>query len=129
MPPQRPNILSAFLGKITRNLSLDRCRVSRAGKRGGGQLPLALDELGECIPAGQDVEETAELKELSRLIDRFLRDLPDKECCVFLRRYWFVESTREIALRYNMAEGSVKSTLYRTRQKLRVYLEKAGVAV
>ena len=75
------------------------------------------------------MEETAELKELSRLIDRFLRDLPDKECCVFLRRYWFVESTREIALRYNMAEGSVKSTLYRTRQKLRVYLEKAGVAV
>ena len=129
MPPQRPNILSAFLGKITRNLSLDRFRVSRAGKRGGGQLPVALDELGDCIPDGSSVEEQVALKELSRLLDRFLRNLPERECCIFLRRYWFVDSTREIALRYNMAEGSVKSTLHRTRQKLKVFLEKEGVVL
>lgn len=129
MPPQRPNILSAFLGKITRNLSLDRFRISRAGKRGGGQLPVALDELGDCIPDSAGVEEQVALKELSRLLDRFLRNLPERECCVFLRRYWFVDSTREIALRYNMAEGSVKSTLHRTRQKLKVFLEKEGVVL
>lgn len=129
MPPQKPGILSSFLGKITRNLSLDRYKHSHAGKRGSGQLPLALDELEDCIPAAQDVEELVELKELSRILDRFLRSLPEKEACVFLRRYWFVDSTREIALRYQMAEGSVKSTLYRTRQKLRAHLEKAGVAL
>lgn len=129
MPPQRPNILSAFLGKITRNLSLDRYKLSLAAKRGGGQLPMALEELNQCIPSDEDVEDELALKELSRLLDRFLRDLPEKDCCVFLRRYWFVDSTAEIAQRYKMAEGSVKSSLYRTRQKLKVYLEKAGVAV
>jgi len=129
MPPQRPNILSAFLGKITRNLSLDRFRSSRAGKRGGGQLPVALEELGDCIPHGEELEEQIAMRELSRLLDRFLRTLPERECCIFLRRYWFVDSTREISLRYQMAEGSVKSTLHRTRQKLKVFLEKEGVVL
>ncbi len=129
MPPQKPSILSSFLGKITRNLSLDRCRLTQAYKRGGGQMAVALEELGDCVPAGDSVEEQIALKELSRLLDKFLRNLPEKECCIFLRRYWFVDSTREIALRYNMAEGSVKSTLYRTRQKLRAYLEQEGVAL
>lgn len=129
MPPQRPTILSSFLAKITRNLSLDRYKISHAGKRGGGQLPLALEELGDCIPDKQSVEETVEQKDLSRILDRFLRTLPEKEACVFLRRYWFVDSTREIARRYDMAEGSVKSTLYRTRQKLRRYLEQEEIAL
>ncbi len=129
MPPQRPNILQAFLGKITRNLSLDRYKAGHAVKRGGGQLSLALEELGESIPTGQDVEEAAAFRELSRLLDAFLRELPERDCCVFLRRYWFVDSTAEIAQRYQMAEGSVKSSLYRTRQKLRACLEKEGVAV
>ncbi len=127
MPPQRPKILSAFLGKITRNLSLDRYKHSHAEKRGGGQLPIALEELGECISGKDCVEEELELRELSRLLDTFLRQLPQRECCIFLRRYWFVESIGEIARRYAMAEGSVKSTLFRTRRKLREYLEKAGV--
>ena len=129
MPPQRPGVLQAFLGKITRNLSLDRDKAARAEKRGGGQLPLALEELGECIPSAGSVEEALELEELTRLLDRFLRDLPEKECCIFLRRYWYVDSTRDIAHRYEMAEGSVKSTLYRTRQKLRACLEKEGVVL
>ena len=129
MPPQRPAILPSFLGRITRNLSLDRYKAGHTGKRGGGQLPLALEELGECIPSAGSVEEALELEELTRLLDRFLRDLPEKECCIFLRRYWYVDSTRDIAHRYEMAEGSVKSTLYRTRQKLRACLEKEGVVL
>jgi RNA polymerase sigma factor (sigma-70 family) len=129
MPPQRPGILSSFLAKITRNLSLDRYKAGRADKRGGGQLPLALDELGDCIPDSRNVEDVVELKELSRVLDRFLRSLPEREACVFLRRYWFVDSTKEIALRYGMAEGSVKSTLHRTRGKLRACLEKEGIAL
>ena len=129
MPPHRPGILSAFFSKITRNLSLDRYKAARAEKRGGGQLPLALDELAGCLPSAQNVEQEAELQELTRLLDRFLRTLPQKECCIFLRRYWYLDGVKEIAKRYDMAEGSVKSSLYRTRQKLKTVLEREGVPV
>lgn len=129
MPPQRPTALSAFLSRITRNLSLDRYKAARAEKRGGGQMPVALEELGDCIPARTSVEEAIELQELTAVLDRFLRDLPEKECCIFLRRYWYVDSTAEIARRYEMAEGSVKSTLFRVRKKLRACLEKEGVVL
>ena len=76
MPPQRPSILSSFLGRITRNLSFDRCRRQNAEKRGGGLLPLALDELSECVPAPGRVEQALEARELAEAIDRFLRTLP-----------------------------------------------------
>ena len=129
MPPQRPSILSAFLGRITRNLSLDRYKAGRAGKRGGGQLLLALEELEACIPGTSSVEDLVEQADLARSLDRFLRTLPEKDCCIFMRRYWYVDSTVEIARRYRMAEGTVKSSLYRTRQKLRSYLEQEGVGL
>lgn len=129
MPPQRPTALGAFLGRITRNLSLDRYKLGRAEKRGGGQMTVALDELGDCIPAAGGPEEGLEAAELTRLLDRFLRTLPEKDCCMFLRRYWYVDSVRTIAKRYQMAEGSVKSNLFRIRQKLKAYLEKEGVVL
>ena len=129
MPPHRPRILSAFLGKITRNLSLDRYKASRTGKRGGGRVVVALEELEDCLPGGSSVEQALSDAELARTIDRFLRGLPEKEYCVFLRRYWYMDSLLEIARRYHMAEGTVKSMLHRTRQKLRVYLEQEGVSL
>lgn len=129
MPPQRPGILSAFLGRITRNLSFDRCKYQQAAKRGGGALPLALDELGECIPASGRVENALEQKELAATIDRFLRTLPEKDCNLFLRRYWYVDSISVIADRYGMKENTVKSILFRTREKLRKFLGEEGIAV
>ena len=129
MPPQRPGVLSAFLGRITRNLSFDRCKYQQAEKRGGGVLPLALDELGECIPARSGVEHELEHRELAAAIDAFLRTLPEKECNLFLRRYWYVDSIADIAARYGMKENTVKSVLFRTREKLRKYLGKEGIAV
>ena len=129
MPPQRPAVLSAFLGKITRNLSLDRWKRSRAEKRGGGQLPLALEELTTCVPAADNVAEAMEALELSRVLDSFLRKLPEKECCIFLRRYWYLDGAQTIARRFHMTEGSVKSQLFRTRTKLRAYLEKEGICL
>ena len=129
MPPQRPGILSAFLGRITRNLSFDRCKYQQAAKRGGGALPLALDELGECIPAAGRVEHELEQKELAAAIDRFLRTLPEKDCNLFLRRYWYVDSISVIADRYGMKENTVKSILFRTREKLRKFLGEEGIAV
>ena len=129
MPPQRPGILSAFLGRITRNLSFDRCKYQQAAKRGGGAPPLALDELGECIPSAQRVEYALEQKELAAAIDRFLRTLPEKDCNLFLRRYWYVDSISVIADRYGMKENTVKSILFRTREKLRKFLGEEGIAV
>ena len=129
MPPGRPSVLSAFFSRITRTLSLDRYKAARAGKRGGGQMPLALEELGDCVAGSQSVEDEALLKELTRVLDRFLRTLPEKDCCIFLRRYWYVDGIQDIARRYHMAEGSVKSNLYRTRQKLKAVLEREGVAL
>lgn len=129
MPDARPSILSSFLGRITRNLSFDRYKAAHTDKRGGGNLPAALDELAECVAAPGGVELELEGRELSRAIDAFLRTLPERECSIFLRRYWFVDGVQEIALRFGMKENSVKSILFRTREKLRKYLEKEGIAV
>ena len=125
IPPQRPFALGAFLAKIVRNLSLNYYRAGHAQRRGGGQVTLLLEELEDCAADGP--EQLLEAAELSRLVDRFLRQLPQKDCCIFMRRYWYMDSVEEIARRYHMALGSVKSSLFRTRQKLRVYLEEEGV--
>ena len=129
IPPHRPAIFSSFLGKITRNLSIDRYKAGRTGKRGGGRVLVALEELEECLPASGSVEQALADAELARLIDRFLRRLPEKECCIFLRRYWYVDTIQEVARRYHLSEGTVKSSLHRTRKKLREYLEQEGVAL
>lgn len=129
IPPKRPGILSAFLGRITRNLAFDAYRASHAEKRGGGALSLALDELGECVAGHGGVESALDEKALSRAIDTFLRTLPARECALFLRRYWFVEPLRDIARRFGLNENSVKSILFRTREKLRKYLEQEGFPV
>ena len=125
MPPQRPFALGAFLGKIVRNLSLNYYRAGHAQRRGGGQVPLLLEELRDC--AAESPEQALEAAELSRLLDRFLRSLPQKECCIFMRRYWYLDPVDEIARRYHMPLGTVKSSLFRTRQKLRAYLVQEGV--
>lgn len=129
IPPQRPVILSVFLGTITRNLALNRYREYRAGKRGGGQMPLALEELEYCLAQRDTAESYMEATELGRIIDSFLRQLPEGERMIFLRRYWYVDSLRDIARRYHISEGTVKSKLFRTRQKLIKHLEKEGVTV
>lgn len=129
MPPQRPAILRAFLGRITRNLSFDRYKASHAEKRGGGSVALAIDELTACIPAAPDAQKAVEDKELSQAIDRFLRSLPERECNVFLRRYWYAESIETIASRFRLNQNTVKSILFRTREKLRVALEEEGIAL
>ena len=90
---------------------------------------MALEELEYCMPDGQSVEGALEAAEVGRLIDGFLRQLPERERCVFLRRYWYVDSLQEIARRCRISEGTVKSMLFRTRKKLKTYLEKEGICV
>lgn len=127
MPVQRPVYLAAFLGRITRNLAFNRFKASRAEKRGGGELPLALEELESCVPTAPSAAQEVEDAELEQMINRFLCTLPHRDCDVFLRRYWFVESMAEIAARYGMKESTVKTSLFRSRKKLKSYLEREGV--
>lgn len=125
IPPHRPSILSTFLGKITRRISIDRWRSRNADKRGGGEILLALDELEDCISDGC-MEQEVSRRELVRIIRRFLWNLRDTERCVFLRRYWYLESTENIAEDLGFSQSKVTSMLYRIRKKLGRELEKEG---
>ena len=126
MPPHRPSILSTFLGKITRHISIDRWRLRSAYKRGGGEVALVLEELGDCVAGQQNVEIEYERKELFRAYVKFLDALPVTERRVFLCRYWYVDSIEAIAEKFGFSQSKVKTTLYRTRKKLRKVLWEEG---
>lgn len=123
IPPERPERLSAYLGRIARNLALNRYAADTAKKRGGATVHTSLDELAECLPSGSDPAMEAEAAELSRALNRFLRGLPVRDCNVFLARYWNALPVKEIAVRFFLRENTVKSSLRRTREKLRRFLE------
>lgn len=127
MPPRRPDCLAAFLGKITRNLSLDRYEKNAAAKRGGGQTALALEELMDCVPAEGGVERAFDETALTESLEKFLRSVPRLKRDVFVRRYWYLSSIREIADQYGMSESKTASMLHRIRTKLKAYLEEEGV--
>lgn len=129
IPPSRPDHLNIYLGTITRNLSFDRWKRKHAARRGSGEMELELEELAECIPSTSSVEETVEAAELTKIINSFLHTLPEKDCNVFLRRYWYSEEYTEIAKRYGMKLNSVKSSLFRTRSRLKEFLELQGIVV
>jgi len=126
LPPQRPNVFPVYLGTITRNLSLSRCRAANTQKRGSGLLDLAYEELQESVPGGFSVEQQITAQELGEILDRFLRNLPQKDCCLFLRRYWYMDTTVQIAKRYHMSEAGVRVQLHRIRKKLKTQLEQEG---
>ena len=129
IPPGKPDKLSLFLGTITRNLSFDKWKRKNALKRGNGEMELALDELLECVPTVHSTEDVVEAAELERMLNRFLHTLPEKDCNIFLRRYWYVEEYNEIARRYGMKLNTVKTSLFRTRRKLKDYLEQEGIVL
>lgn len=126
IPPERPTHLRAWFLKLTRNLALDRFRVSRAAKRGGGEADAVLSELSEVLSGHETAENAVSARELGEAVSRFIRGLPRREGDVFLRRCFFADSAAEIAGRYGMTEGSVRVMLSRTRKKLRGYLESEG---
>ncbi|MBR6312213.1 MAG: sigma-70 family RNA polymerase sigma factor [Oscillospiraceae bacterium] len=126
IPPHRPAVLSTFLGKLTRRAALKKVREASAQKRGGGQLALALEELGECLPGSGSTEEAVEAAELGRAVNAFLAALPAQERSIFLCRYWYLDSVADIASRFGCGQSKVKMTLKRTRDRLRDHLEKEG---
>lgn len=125
IPPSRPNFFNAFLAKLTRHISIDRWRKTKAKKRGGGELVLALEELENCVGL-QDTESTFERKELTRVLDRFLLSLPETERNIFLCRYWYLDSIRAISEYSGFTQSKVTSMLHRTRGKLRKVLSEEG---
>lgn len=129
IPPHRPNSLAAFLGKITRRISINRWQASRTAKRGGGETALALEELAACIPSNADVERELEAAELTALLNRFVRSLPETERRVFVLRYWYIDSISDIAKQFGFSQSKVKSMLFRVRNKLRKELEKEEIFV
>lgn len=92
-------------------------------------MMLALDELAECVPDRHSTEDAVEAAELERLLNEFLHTLPERECNVFLRRYWYMEEYSEIADRYGIKLNTVKTVLFRTRGRLKSYLEKEGIVL
>lgn len=126
IPPHRPSILSAFLGKITRRISIDKWRWRNTEKRGGGEVPLVLEELKDCVADPGTVESELEKKRLSQVIDIFVKSLPETQQKVFLCRYWYMDSVNEISRQFGFSESKVKSMLLRTRRKLCDVLNKEG---
>ncbi|MGE4354478.1 MAG: RNA polymerase sigma factor [Oscillospiraceae bacterium] len=127
MPTHRPAILSTFLGKITRRISIKKWQEKYAAKRGGGEIVLALEELCDCIPSEQGVEKELELAELSKIIDNFVMALPVTEMRVFICRYWYLDPISDICQQFGFSQSKVKSMLHRTRQKLLLHLEREGI--
>ena len=129
MPPQRPDYLRMFLAKITRNLAIDIFRGRKRQKRGGGEYELALEELGDVIQTNDTVEEQIEMRALEESIRSFVKELPERECNIFLRRYFYFETTSDIARKYNIKESNVLGILSRTRGKLKKFLVGEGYAL
>lgn len=128
IPPHRPENLKTYCGKIVRNLAIDRYRLSRTGQRGGGEYPLALEEIADCIPdlAGE-VESAFDEKILTDALNRFLATLPADTRRIFLCRYWHLKSVKEIAHESGCKESRVKMILLRTREKLKEFLTEEGI--
>jgi len=126
IPPHKPNNLSAYLAKLTRNISLNIWRKKNTDKRGNGEVPVALEELKECLPSQNLVDDEVQANELSIIIDAFLRKLPQEERVIFVRRYWYLEPVADIAKNMNLGLSKVKMTLHRTRIKLHKELQKGG---
>ncbi|AEV68490.1 RNA polymerase sigma factor [Acetivibrio clariflavus] len=127
IPPNRPSSLSAYLGKITRYLSLNKYEKYTAQKRGLGQVQAVLDELENFIPTFSSTEQKIDDMALVETLNGFLASLPVETRKIFMRRYWYFSSIKEIAKDYGISQSKVKMTLLRARNELKRHLEKEGV--
>lgn len=127
MPPKRPSLLGAFLGKLTRYISLDRWKQRSRLKRGGGEVPLCLDELEDCVSGRESTEDAVIRKETIASVNRFLDSLSETERRMFLCRYWYLDSVDAIADRFGFSQSKTASILHRIRGKLNKQLEKEGL--
>ncbi|MBQ2898982.1 MAG: sigma-70 family RNA polymerase sigma factor [Oscillospiraceae bacterium] len=128
IPPEKPKIFSAFLSRLTRNISLNKRRNNIAKKRGGGEAEIAFEEIEECVPSESSPVHEAETKELAEMISEYLKKLPKTERQVFVCRYYYLDSLSDISERFGFSRSKIASMLHRTRKKLLSHLEKEGAA-
>ena len=129
VPPKRPTILSSFLAMITRRKALDRYRYNTAKRRESNNTSISLSEIEGCISNENLISDEIDDMVLAEMISSFLQTLPEKECNVFLRRYWFFDSIEDICRRFGYGQSKVKMMLKRTRDKLAKYLEKENIEI
>ena len=129
IPPHTPrSYLFAFLARIARHIALNWCRSRHTLKRSAYVCQLSA-EMEQCLPAPDTAACRLEELEFARVLNSFLAGLDSRRRCVFLRRYWYMDSVQDIAARYGMGESAVKSMLLRTRRALRTYLEQEGITL
>lgn len=129
IPPNEPQSLRAFLGKVTRNLAINRLKKLTAEKRGSGEITAVYEELSELISGKSNVERQHEQSEIMREINEFLSSLPERKRNIFILRYWYCESVSTIAQTLGISENNVSVTLSRVRDKLRTHLRKRGYEI
>lgn len=129
IPPHRPGVLSAYLAKLTRRISIDRFRYRSREKRRGSEYEISLSELGDCVSGGNSTEEAVNGKLLADAIGIFLRLQPEEYRNLFLCRYYYLDPVKEVAKNFGMTESKCKTVLFRMRQSLREYLQKEGFTV
>lgn len=124
IPPKQPSVLRTYLGKLTRNLSIDRLRTRRRARR-DSEMTVSFEELEDVLAATEDTNEG----ELTDLLNSFLEDLPDTERRLFVGRYWYTYPVNRMAEAYDMTPNAVSKQLARTRERLKAYLEERGYSV
>ena len=129
IPPQKPASLMAYAGRIIRNLAFDKYRSANTQKRGNGEMPLILDELGAIVSGGDTPEKEVDRKELAKSIDDFLHSLDEYKRAYFICRYWRAMSFGEIAKKYSKTDNYIAVSLKRTRDKMKKYLEERGYEI
>ena len=126
IPPQKPALLSAYLSKLNRRISIDLFRKRSSQKRAASEYALSLTELDDVISGGEMPEEELDAALLAKAISTFLRTLSRDEQTAFIGRYFYLDSVKDVSAYCGMKEARVKSMLYRTRCKLRTYLTEEG---
>lgn len=127
IPPQKPSFLFAYLAKICRFICFGKLDYDKAQKRNAQMIALS-DELLECIPSSL-TENILSEQALKDILESFLKGLSEEKRLIFMRRYWFSDGISEIATRFNISESKVKTTLFRTREKLKIHLNKEGINI
>ena len=127
MPPHKPNVLSSYLGKLTRRISIDLLRKKTSQKRSPGEYVLSLQELEGCISGGNTTEESVDCQILAEAITSYLRSISEEARNVFIGRYYYLDPVKEIANYTRISESKAKILLHRTRQGLWAYLQKEGL--
>lgn len=127
IPPHLPEKLSCFLGKITRNLALNIYEKKHTAKRGKGQIEMALSELAECVDMNSDIENESERQQIRDVINEFLKNQNMQRKNIFIQRYWYLMSIKEIGVQHDMNDNQIKSVLYQMRNELKKILVKEGL--